>query len=832
MSPVRYAFRNLAQTPVLTSVAVLSLALGIGANTAIFSIFDQLLLRPLPVKNPAELVLLRSPGPKSGSISTTSTGDDTYVFSHSMLQDLRRLQSGLADLAGHVPFGGNIGFQGNTLAGRGLYVTGGYFPLLGVRPAAGRLLTWDDDKNPGDGRNAVLSYDYWITRFGGKPEVVGQALIVNGEPFTIAGVAPQGFRGLNAMETPEIFVPVTALPRFEPKSDAFSSRKRYWLYVFGRLKPGESLTQTADRLTSVYQGVLRDVELAEQKGASEKFKKSFVERRILLEPGVNGQSNLRENAQTPLLLLLGTTGLVLLIACANIANLLLARAASRAKEIAVRLAVGASRPQLVRQLLTESVLLALAGGMAGLIVSYWTVDALVAALPPDGGVPFRAALDLRVLAFTLGLSLLTGLLFGLYPAFQATNPELAAVLKDQAGQAGGTTGAVRFRKILVSGQVALSLLLLISAGLFLKSLVKVTRIDLGLRVENLITFGLSPELNKYTPERSRAYFEQVEEKLAAIPGVTAVTSSRVPLLAGSNWSMNIKVDGFDPGPDGDSNARFNAIGPQYFATVGNPMLAGREFQPRDGQASPKVAIVNEAFARKFFDGKNPVGRRMARGGGNIPLDIEIVGYVRDAKYASVRAKVPPVFFVPYRQEANFGATNFYVRTALPAEQIVPVIRRAVSELDANLPIETLKTLEAQARESVFAERLLTTLALAFAGLATLLAAIGLYGVLAYMVAQRTREIGLRMALGAQAADVRKLVFREVGLLVGVGAVLGIPAALALGRFAQSLLYEMEGHDPTVISLATILLVVIALLAASAPVWRATRIDPLVALRYE
>jgi len=530
---------------------------------------------------------------------------------------------------------------------------------------------------------------------------------------------------------------------------------------------------------------------------------------------------------------MGITALVLTIACANVANLLLARGAARTREVAVRLAMGASRGQLIRQLLTESCVLAVAGGALGVVGAYWTVRGLLTSLPPSRGLHgfLSDRLDGRVLLFSLALSVATGILFGLFPALQSSKADLASSLKSQAGQASPTSSANRFRKSLVTAQMAISLLLLISAGLFGKTLLNLSSVNLGIRTDHLVTFSLLPKLNKYTDQAAAAFHEQLTGRLAAIPGVTLVSSAQVPVIANWTSSQTITVEGYTPPSDDGAESDLNLVGAGFFRTIGIALIGGREFTRADNLAAPKVAIVNEAFVRQFIQKQNPIGRHLGRGGTSKP-DMEIVGVVKDARYADMKEPPPPVFYTPIQQATRWNYVVFYVRTALDPEHTAPEVRRAVAALDPNLPIRELKTMEAQIEENMFAERMLSTLTTAFACLATLLAAVGLYGVLAFNVARRTREIGIRMALGAGAAQVRGLVVREVAVMLAMGTLAGAGAAAAAGKFVQSFLFGMKPLDAAVYGLAAGLLSLIAMGAAYMPVRRATGVDPMVALRYE
>jgi predicted permease len=829
---LKHAFRTLFKTPFVTAVAIISLALGIGANAAIFSIFEQMLLRPLPVREPRQLVNLSAPGPKPGSQSCSQAGDCETVFSYPMYRDLEVKQTVFTDMAAHRSFGANLAFQKQTLNGEGMMVSGSYFPLLGIQPALGRLLGPADDKTIGTGFAAVLSHDYWQERLGGDPAVLNQTMIVNGQHFTIVGVAPPGFTGTTLGARPHVFVPISMRGLVEPGFQGFDNRRSYWVYVFARLKPGVTLEQASAGLNAIYKPIVNDVEVPLQTGMSEQTMGRFKTKQILLEEGARGQSSVHEEAGTPLKLLFGVTGIVLLIACANIANLLLARGANRAMEMAVRLSLGARRWQIVRQLLVESVLLAILGGALSLIVAKWTLGLISSIMPPEAAGTFTAELRAPVVVFAALLSIGTGLIFGMFPALHSTRDDLISTMRANTGQLSGARAAARFRSSLVTAQIALSMALLVSAGLFIKSLMNISKVDLGIKTENVVTFGISPELNGYTNQRSAQLFTRLEEELAAIPGVTGVTEAMVPLLAGSNWGTDVAVEGFKSGPDIDSNSRLNEVGPNYFKTLGVPMISGRDFTSADVLGAPKVAVVNEAFAKKFNLGRDAVGKRMSDGGRDQTLDVMIVGLARDAKYSDVKDEVPPLFFRPFRQDSTIGSITYYVRTALEPEPLVRTVTGVVAKLDPDLPLENLKTLTQQARENVFLDRIIGTLSAAFAGLATLLAAVGLYGVLAYTVAQRTREIGVRMALGADSGRVRLMVLRQVGLLTLSGGVIGIAAAIALGKYAGSLLYGLDGNDPVVIIAAALALTLVALVAGYIPARRASRVNPMQALRYE
>jgi predicted permease len=830
MRNLRLAFRTLFKTPFVTAVAILSLALGIGANAAIFSLFDQTLLQPLPVAEPGRLVNLSAPGPKPGSQSCSQAGDCDVVFSYPMFRDVERQQTVLAGLAAHRDFGVNLSYHDQPLSGRATLVSGSYFPTLGIKPALGRLIGPSDDAAIGAGYVTVLSYNFWESHLGAEPSVVGKTIVINGHALEIIGVAPRGFDGTVLGSRPMLFVPITMRQALSNGPAGFENRRSYWVYLFGRLKPGVSLEQARTGLNSVYRPIITEVEAPLQQGMSDQTLGRFRTKEIRVEPGAQGQSQVHKEARTPLLMLFSVTGIVLLIACANIANLLLARGAGRATEMGVRLALGASRVQLLTQLLTESVLLALMGGAAGLLVARWTLSAISSLLPPDALATLHFELQPSVILFSAVLAIATGIIFGMFPALHSTRSDLVTAIRANAGQVQGARGAARFRATLVTVQIALATALLVSAGLFMKSLVNVTRVNLGVKVDNVVTFAISPDQSGYDSTRSAMLFGQVEEALAALPGVNGVTSSLVPLLAGDNWGSDVQVQGFPKGPDVDNNSRFNEVGPGYFATLGVAVLAGREFTAADHLGSSKVAVVNEAFTRKFNLGKDAVGKFMSDGGDS--LDTQIVGVVRDAKYSDVKDSVPPLFYYPWRQDSRVGSMYFYVRTSLPPSQVLATIPPLIKNLSPVVPVEELKTMPQQIKENVFLDRMISILSAAFAVLATLLAAVGLYGVLAYTVAQRTREIGVRMALGADGGQVRQMVMRQVAVMMAMGLGIGLAAAFALGRAASSLLYGLQGHDPLIFLLGVLVLAVVGFAAGYLPARRASQVDPMQALRYE
>jgi predicted permease len=830
MSNLRLALRNLAKTPFVTSVAIISVALGIGGNSAIFSLFNQTLLRPLPVQEPDRLVNLSSPGPKSGSTSCGQAGECDQVFSYPMFRDLERVQTAFTGIAAHNTLGVSVSWRGESDGGgEGLLVSGSYFPVLGLQPAVGRLLTPDDERM--SGYVVVLSHEYWRRRFDGRSDIVNQALTINGHPLTIVGVAPERFHGTTLGIRPLVYVPISLREALVPRWKGLEDRRSYWAYLFARVKPGVSVEQARESLNGQYRAIMQTVDVPLQKGMSAATLERFRAREMNLEPGARGQSTLHTEAREPLTLLLSVTGLVLLICCANIANLLLVRGAGRATEMAVRLSIGASRAQIITQLLVESCVLGLLGGACGLLVAHWTLSLIAGMLPGSGAETLDLHVDAQVVLFAAVLSILTGLLFGLFPALHSTRPNLIAVLKANAGQPSGAKSAARFRVTLATVQIALSMALLISAGLFTRSLLNVTRVNLGLNKDKLVVFSLGPGQSGYTTERTRALFERLENDLAALPGVTGVTSSMVRLITGTNYGSSFSVQGFESGPDTDAQAMFDHAGPDYFRTLGIPLLRGRDLSRADAFGAPKVAVVNEAFAKKFNLGTDAVGKRIGRGRGK-ELDIEIVGLARNSTYSDVKSEIQPIVVFPYRQDEDLAFATFYVRTRHDDEQLLAAIPGVIRRLDPGLPVARMRTMDTEVQENVSLDRFVTSMSAAFAVLATLLAGIGLYGVLAYTVTQRTREFGLRMALGADSANVRRLVLRQVAVMTCVGAVIGLAAAFAIGRAAESLLFQMTARDPIVFAGATGVLLAVAIGAGLIPAHRASRVNPMTALRYE
>jgi len=829
MRNLRLGIRTLAKTPFVTVVAILSLALGIGANAAIFSLFNQMLLAPLPVAHPEQLVNLGGNRPSPGSHQCGISGNCDWVFSYPMFRDLETQPGPFVGIAAHYGMGVNVAFRGNTTNVRGELVSGSYFPVLGVKAVLGRSLGVDDDRTIGGHPVTVLSYDYWQNQLGGDPSVVGQPISVNGQRLTIIGVAAAGFDGTTLGMQPAMFIPISMRGALSLGWTGFDDRRRYWLYLVARLKPGMTMQRAAAQQNVLYQSIINNVEAALQTDISASTLARFKSKRLELADGRRGSSTLHDQTRMPLVLLFSITLFVLAIACANIANLLLARATNRSMEMTVRLSLGATRRQLIAQLLTESVLLATIGGLAGLLVAWSTLHLIVSLLPLDISSTLSFALSGSAIGFAGALSMTTGVLFGLFPALHATRPDLVSALRDGSGKTSATRGAARFRTSLVTAQIALSMALLVSAGLFIKSLVNVSRVSLGVDIDGVVTFRVAPGLNSYPAARSSQIYAAIERDLAAIPGVRAVTSSRVGVLADDNWDNGVNVQGFPKTPDTDDDAFYNAVGPAFFHSMGETLVAGRDFTPSDVAGAPAVAIVNETFTKKFKLGDAALGKMMGEGKN---LTYQIVGVVKDSRYSRVKQEMRPVYFLPYKQDTTVGYLNFYVRSALASEALMPQIRAAIRKIDPALPVVGLKTMPQQIRDDVYLDRMISTLSAAFAVLATLLAAIGLYGVLAYSVVQRTKEIGVRMALGAKPSSIVRMVLRHVAVMTVIGASIGAIAAFAIGRGAQSLLFGLEGKDPAVMAAAAILLAIVAIAAGSIPALRASRIDPVRALRYE
>jgi len=829
MARIRYAIRTLSKAPLLSLVVILSLGLGIGANTAIFSLLHQVVLSSLPVPHPEQLVLLKYPGQfKGGSSWDDDSGDMDFIFDWRMFREFEK-RTEAAQVVGFRRFPSNIAFARQTVSGSMMLVSGRYFSVLGVRPLVGRLIEPGDDISGGGNPVAVLAYRYWQEKLGGDRGVLNQTVTVNGQPFTVVGIAPPGFTGTTVGAEPSVYLPMSFKPHLTEGWDGTDRLDYYWVYLLARLNPGVALAQAETSLNAPYHAIAEEI-IQNVKGFRKDRIPLFRQSKLTLVPGKQGNSGFREQYADALKILMAATGLVLLIAIANAANLLLARSAERRKELAVRAALGAGRGELMGQFLTEALLLSVSGGVAGLGIAALTIRGLSAYFAGSNERFASTGLDWSVLLFSLAVSLAAGLLVGLYPAWSAARTPLAAVLADETAKSSASRGARVLRTALVCAQVTISVILLIPTGLFVRSLVNLLHVDLGIRTENIVGFNITPQWNGYDPDRSHAIFAQAEEKLAAIPGVRSVVASSVPLIAGDNWGTSFRKAGMAPEAK-SLNSKYDEIGPGFFATVGVPLIAGRDIRETDTAAAPKVIVVNQEFVKEFLGGDNPIGMMLGFGK-NPGFDTQIVGVVKDSHYSSVRQKIPPVFYRPWRQDPKIGSITFYVRTAMPVAEVVPQIRAAMRQIDRNLPLDDMRTLDDQIHYNLRDDELALRLAGAFALLATLLAMLGLYGVMAHGVARRTREIGIRMALGAAPGRIRSLVMRELIVILAVGLGIGIPAALAGARLTASQLFGVKPNDAAVVAIASVLLAVTAAVAALLPAQRAASVNPLDALRHE
>jgi predicted permease len=829
LSDVRLAVRGLRRSPLFASVAILSLALGIGANTAIFTLIDQILLRKLPVQAPEQLVMLYQQGTNMGS------NMGSRMHSYPLYQDLQQKAEPLSEVLCRRMVPASLSVDNQTERVEAEMVSGNYFSMLGVTPALGRVFNSREDDQVYQGHPVVvLSYGYWVSRFARDPSVIGKKILVNDYPMNIVGVSAEGFAGLDPVQSPQIRVPILMKPIMAPDWGwlHMDDRRARWVQLFGRLKPGYTVQSAQAPLQGLFTQIRAyEMTLPSAKKWSAYNREQFMKGRLNVAPADLGYSPLRNDFSTALVVLMCMVGLVLLIACANVANLLIARGFMRQKEIAVRLSLGSSRGRLMRQLLVESLVLSTAGGIAGTGIAFALTRAMLAAVPAQGRpLLISAQPDARILTFTFALTLITGIVFGLLPALRASRTDPWTTLKDTMGSIAGTRGSLFLRKGLVTAQVALSFLLLFGAGLFVRSLQNLKTADTGVALENLVTFQVSPSLSGYDDARAQLFYQQLLDRLRAAPGVTAAAVASVPILSGDEWDNSMAVEGHQAKDGEDMQAFMNALSPNYFQTMKIPIVEGRDFRPSDANKDWTVAIVNRRFAEHFFPGKSAVGKRIGSGGGpDTKLKMEIIGVAADSLYEGPREGVHRQVFVP-KWGKDSGA--FYVRTQTPSSNAYAMVRNEVKQLDAAIPVYELKTVEGQLDETLLTDRLIAMLSAGFGLVATLLASVGLYGVMAFVVAQRRKELGIRLALGAQPGFVIWIVMREVLLLLAIGLAVGIPAAMGLGRYVGSQLYGIQTHDPFIATSTVLLLTMVSAAAGLIPAQRASRIDPMLALRQE
>jgi putative ABC transport system permease protein len=836
---LRYAFRQLLKSPGFTVTVVLTLALGIGANAAIFTLFDQVLLRMLPVQNPKELVRLDWSGAFSGSMSSFGgdTGDRHSYFSYPMYRDLRDQNKVFQGILVADKMQAGVSWHNEAESRDGEVVSGNYFELLGMQPAAGRLFTPQDETAKNANAVVVLSYDYWRTRFDASRNVLGQTLLVNGHPFTIVGVAPSHFDSAIGGYKPAVFVPVTmveyAIP-WRAQLDDLNNHKSAWLTLVARLKPGVSAAQAQAGLAPLWRS-LRTYEFSLYKTQSERFRQRFIDAsRLSVVDDSRGFNPNRQDLQKPLVILMSMTGLLVLMCTINVATLLLLRASARAREMSMRYALGARRGRIIGQLLVEGGMLGLTGAAAGIafapLVTRILIRIMTSADP--GTEPYSSAIDVRVLLFTLAVSLFASLLFSIAPAFHFMRPDLAGALRQTSGTA--SRESQRFRKIAVGAQIALSVMLLGGAGLFVRTLDNLRHEQVGFEIGHLATFTLDPSNSGYDEDRTPQIVTGALEALDRIPGVTQAAATTDPELTGDSSSSTFSIQGYKPAEDENTNFEESMITPGYFSTLHQPVLAGREFTVADGKGQPNVAVVNAAFAKRFFGSpQNAIGRQLAKGGGNdVKYDITVVGVVGDIRHTDLRTSLGPAVYKPYFQEEHPTGVEIYVRTMQPPQIIEPAIRRSIHELDAALVVNGLRTMEEQVDRSASDERALALLAIGFSLLAVILAAVGLYGVLAYSTEQRTREIGVRLALGAQRSRVVALVLREMLLIASIAVVVALPSTVILARLFTSQLYGVKSTDPITLAVAVAVTAVMVMLAAALPARRAAAVQPMRALRTE
>ena len=825
----RYGVRTLAKNPAFTLIAMATLALGIGANTAMFSLLDQVVLRLLPVRDPERLVIVRETGNHYGN----SFGPNT--ISWPMFEDLRDNNQVFSGMFCRFP--ATVTISGGDRAAQipAELVSGSYFPILGVGAALGRTIAPDDDAVPDSRPVVVLSYRFWRSYFDGDRSIVGRTINLNSYAMTVIGVAQPGFDGVELGVPAKVFVPIMMKTEMTPHSDGLKDRRRRlsWVTAYGRLKAGVSMEQAQLSLQPLMHSILEmEVQQPEfTRSATPADREPFLRNRVELLPG--SENDLREDMRRPIWLLVALTGAVLLLACANLANLLLARATARERELAVRLAIGAGRARIVRQLLTESLLLSAAGAVVGLALAF-LVDRILLRiyLPADAASEFVVSPipDGRVLAFVVGAMLLTSVVFGLLPALRGSRTEITLSLKDRSGTL--SASGISLRRMLIGVQVALSLLLLVGAGLFVRTLRNLDSLGPGFPTDHLLTFRINPSLNGYSDEQTKSFYQRLNVKLQTIPGVASVGFSSMPLLKGYAWQNAVLGKDFEGAPI-EEQPVLSEIGPDYFATLGIPIVAGRAFTAQDvGPA--KYAVINESFARQYLPGGNPIGQRFGLVDDMEPVspDIEVIGVIPDRKYRDLRETPPAQAYFPYLEGVHFRFMNIYLRTQVDPRQIENELRERMRQFDPHVPVVELQTVNEQIGLSLRTERLVASLSAVFGGLATLLAVIGLYGVTAYAVMRRTREIGIRMALGAVPGDVIAMVMREVLILIGAGLAAGFLLALALANLVRSQLFGLNPRDPLTFVGSAIVLTVAAGLAGLIPALRASSLAATTALRHE
>ena len=825
LQDLHYAARGLRQNLTFTIVAALSLAIGIGANTAIFTLLDQLLLRPLPVPEPHRLIQIDLPGPRQGEHW------GPRAFSNPMFRDLQAPVPSLSAVTAQFSGSASLSTGNASQIVQATLVAGNWFSTFGLTTALGRPISPDDDRTVDGHPVVVLTHPFWQRRFGSDPAIVNKKILLNGQPMLVVGVAQPGFRGTDLANPTDLFLPLAMQRMLMPNSPRLQDRQLYFLQLFARLAPNATLDHARSDLDRLLAPVLLE-ELKLYRNMDDSRRTRFLARRVRLESASRGNLASREQVSTVMWLLTALVAGVLLIACANVANLLLARSTARRKEIAVRLALGASRWQLIRLVLAESLLLSLIGGALGLLAANWAADALIAFTNPAGSqqLVLETTPDLRIVLFTLALSVLTGLAFGLAPAFAATRPDVAPTLKDEAGALSAGGASAWLRKSLVVVQVAMSLLLLAAASLFLTTLHNLRNHNPGFDADHLLAFTIRPSLNGYQRAAAVALTEKLTAALEALPAVNEVSMAAEPLLSNSFSQSTMTVEGYQHGPEEDMNPLTNDVGPGFFHTLRVPLLKGRDFTPADNASAPKVAIISETFANMYFKGRDPIGYKVGFRRERVP-DHTIVGVIREVQHADLRDdKGRRQVYFPSAQARAIDSRTFYLRTSSPLESLAPAIRALVRKEDPALAIDEMRTMRDQIDVSLTLERLISLLCTAFGAIATLLAAIGLYGIMAFHVARRTREIGIRMALGAQRADVHKLVLKEAAVLAAAGVAVGIPLALVLSRYTTTLLFQIHPNHPSIYVGTAIFLLLVALAASLLPARRATRIDPISTLR--